>query len=407
MSIEVRALHTDAERIAALQLFRSAMIGLPPLSDSELRQLAATGEPGRTFGAFQGDQLIGTTESYAGTLTVPGGARVPHAAVTHVGVKPAWHRRGVAKALLETQLREARAAGDVLTSLRASTGGLYGRFGYGVATFSSTIEIDAREARLRVPARQNTVELVSPGAEWDTMRHVCRSQPSSRAGAISRPHYWWTHAAQRERSAARPIYVAAHTGEDGPDGYVRYRAAESGDWFSDRQRTLVVEDFVAGSAQTSVDLLGYLLSLDIAHRIVFPAVPVDEPHALLFENGRAARIGKTTDETWLRIVDTHAALTARSYGRASNTGSAVIEVVDPLLNGNDGRFRISAQGAEPVDEPAQVLLDIETLAALYLGGVRWWQMVRAARVEVSDTGAIEVLDTLFACDPAPFCGTRF
>jgi predicted acetyltransferase len=405
MSIEVRALHTAEERLAALRLFRSAMVGLPALSDDDAMRLVATGEPGRAFGAFHEGLLIGTTESYAGTLTVPGGVRLPHAAVTHVGVKPSWSRRGVAKALLERQLREARAGGDVLASLRASTGGLYGRFGYGVATFSATIEIDTRQARLRVRAQPEAVELVPPGAEWDTMRHVYRRHPPSRAGAISRPDYWWTHAELRQRGSATPVYVAAHAGVDGPDGYVRYRAGESDGWFSDRQRTLIVEDFVAESAQTAADLLGYLLSLDIAQRIVFPSAPVDEPLGWLLENCRDARVCATSDETWLRILDTRAALEARRYGRAE--GAAVIEVVDPLLDGNGGRFRVSAHGAEPASEPAQALLGVDTLAALFLGGVRWWQMVRAGRVEVRDAHAIDVLDALFACEPAPFCGTRF
>ena len=185
---------------------------------------------------------------------------------------------------------------------------------------------------------------------------------------------------------------------------MRYHAGPSDGWFSDRQRTLVVDDFVAGSAQASVDLLGYLLSLDIAQRIVFSSSPLDEPLGWLLEDCRDATVTSVFDETWLRILDTRAALNARRY---HGVDEAVIEVTDPLLAGNGGRYRMSARGAEPTDQAADVILDVATLAALYLGGTRWWQMARAQRLDVRADSAIAVLDGLFACESAPYSGTRF
>ncbi|PVX81695.1 GNAT family N-acetyltransferase [Paraburkholderia unamae] len=405
MSIEVRVLRDTADLLAALTLFRSAMIGLPALTEDDAVRLVGMSEPGRSYGAFDGGTLVGTTESYSGTLTVPGGARVAHAAVTHVGVAPGCTRRGVATALLERQLRDAHAAGDVVATLRASSATLYGRFGYAVASSTATVEIDTRHARLAVEWRPEAVRLIDPAQEWDTMRHVYERHPPLRAGTISRPPYWWANVALRERGAPTPHYLATHEGPDGPDGYVRYHAAASDGWFSDRQRTIVVSDFVARTPGASADLLGHLLSRDIAHRIVIASCAIDEPFGWLLDNYRDARVSAVADETWLRILDVRAALAARRYGHYG--GEAVIEIADPLIAGNSARFHLSERGVQATSRSPDVVLGIDALSAVYLGGVRWWQLARAGRLDVHHAPALDGLDALFACDAAPFSGTRF
>jgi hypothetical protein len=68
---------TDADEVrAAGEIFRTAMVGLPPLPDG------ADGlvEPGRTLGARLDGRLVGAVDSYTSWLVVPGGQRLPHAA---------------------------------------------------------------------------------------------------------------------------------------------------------------------------------------------------------------------------------------------------------------------------------------------------------------------------------------
>lgn len=84
---DIRILTRTRHVAAAAAAFRTAMVGLPlPAFDDA--HVAALAEPGRTLGAFDGRQVIGGAGSYTSWLTVPGGARVPHAAVTQVGVLP-------------------------------------------------------------------------------------------------------------------------------------------------------------------------------------------------------------------------------------------------------------------------------------------------------------------------------
>ena len=117
---DIRVLTRTQDIAAAAATFRTAMVGLPlpAFGDAHVPALA---EPGRTLGAFDGGQVIGGAESYTSWLTVPGGARVLHAAVTHIGVLPTHTRRGVLTALLRRQLADiaaTRRGGRLAASLR-------------------------------------------------------------------------------------------------------------------------------------------------------------------------------------------------------------------------------------------------------------------------------------------------
>ena len=83
---------------------------------------------------------------------MPGGAVLPLAAVTGVGVRADRTRRGLLTALMRAQLDDLRERGDVLALLWASEAGIYGRYGFGVATRGATVRVRATRAALRPQA---------------------------------------------------------------------------------------------------------------------------------------------------------------------------------------------------------------------------------------------------------------
>ena len=88
-------------------------------------------------------QIVGTAADFPFTMTVPGGTlEVP--GVTWVAVEVTHRRRGVLRALMQRQLADYRAAGKPAAILTASESGIYGRYGYGVATQVRKVEIDRR-----------------------------------------------------------------------------------------------------------------------------------------------------------------------------------------------------------------------------------------------------------------------
>lgn len=405
MSIEVRALDGKSELAAAALAFRASMIGLPRLASIDDELLDRLFEPNRAWGAFENGQLVGTTNSYSGRIRVPGGSWLPQAAVTHFGVFPTHVRRGIGRALMLGQLRAAREAGELVATLRATEATIYGNFGYGVANETVGYEIDRAKTRLRSEfVSAGTLRLISDNATWPIQMRIYERQPAPRPGTISRPQRWWDGAIARQAFAAEPVYVAVCGDAGHETGYVRYRPLFNEPWVASSARTVIVDDLVAHTDEAYVVLIGYLLSLDIAHRILLPVWPVDDPLPHMLTNRRGAQLTGIRDETWLRMLDTEAALRLRSYGMAD---TVVLEVVDTEIPENSVRLAIGTDCVEPSRATPHAVTSVAALSAAYLGGTRWWQLAAAGRVEISDQRHLISLDHLFAVDRSPFSGTMF
>src|SRR5690606_20457628 len=64
-----------------------------------------------------------------------------------VSVAPTHRRRGVARAMLEAELRTASALGLPLAMLTVSESTIYGRFGFAPAAMTANLLIDTRRAK--------------------------------------------------------------------------------------------------------------------------------------------------------------------------------------------------------------------------------------------------------------------
>lgn len=406
MTIDIRQLDDASDLVKAFKLFRAAMVGLPSFGPIDADWIEKVAEPGRTLGVYDGDEIVGTARTYSGVIAVPGGAKVPHAAVTHVGVLSTHRRRGFAAALLKQQLLSARQKGEAIATLRAADARIYSRFGYGIASLSAGYELDKTRVKFHAGLNISSdgIRLVEPQDAWPLLAEIYARQKAPRPGSISRSSFWWNFQAHRLRFDTGSHYVAVHGVAGAEDGYVRYHPIGENSWFFNNRRTIIVDDIVANSPQVYVKLIAHLLSLDLPDVIVFASRPVDDPLPLLFEDFRATSLTYQREETWLRLTDVEAALRARSY-RGGN--SVVLQVVDELLPENSGLYRISAQGITRTTDEPDVVADVNALGAAYLGGIRWQQLDATGRLTLSTLDAILALDELFAVVAAPHAGTMF
>jgi predicted acetyltransferase len=405
MSSDIRVLDDEADLIAAANVFRAAMVGFPPLSNLAPGRIATLLEPGRTVGAFVEGRLVGTADAATSRLTLPGGAIVGHAAVTHVGVLPSFTRKGIATDLMRHQLRDVAARGEVVATLRASESTIYGRYGYGVASSTQTVEVRTARAALRPDAGAGgPVRLVDAAEAWDILPRICARNRPSRPGTIDRPQVWWQGLRLRTESFPGPVYVAVH-GEPGHEsGFARYRPVDTQAWFVSEQRTIVVEDLFAPTTTAYLGLMRFLLGLDLVDRAVFWMLPVDDPLPWLLVDRRAARVTAVHDETWLRIVDVRRALSARRYAAA---GEVVVAVEDSIFPENSATFVVSDDGAEPTDRRPELHVGVEGLAAVLLGGATWHSLRVAGVVHADDHAALASADCLFAVTEPPYAGFYF
>src|SRR5688500_9790616 len=159
MGVEIRTITND-ERAdwvrAAETAFSSAA------KDDEIEASLPVIEVDRSFAAIDGGRIVGTSAAVTFRMMVPGGARIPTAGVTMVGVHPTHRRRGINTGMMQVVLDQAAERGEPLAALFASEGAIYGRFGYGLAGLLGEFQAEsARMAFVRGYEPVGRVELVS------------------------------------------------------------------------------------------------------------------------------------------------------------------------------------------------------------------------------------------------------
>ncbi|HLB19102.1 MAG TPA: GNAT family N-acetyltransferase, partial [Gaiellaceae bacterium] len=135
----------DVRRVEDLDEFTGAVLAIGQyfgmVANEERMQRFTTLLPlDRMYGAWSNGAVVGGAGSFPFDLTVPGGA-LPTAGVTVVGVLPTHRRQGVLRAMMRAQLDDAHEHGEPLAALWASEESIYGRFGYGLASFCGEITL--------------------------------------------------------------------------------------------------------------------------------------------------------------------------------------------------------------------------------------------------------------------------
>ncbi|WP_212844463.1 GNAT family N-acetyltransferase [Catellatospora sp. IY07-71] len=359
------------------------------------RNLLATTADGRP---------VGTAGAYSFELTLPGQAVVPAAGVSFVGVLPSHRRQGVLSAMMRHQLADLRARGEFLAVLLSSEAGIYGRFGYGPATYTQRLTVPRHEASF-APSRARAAAAVPAPGQIEVLRRAeCgelleevydryrRAQP----GALSRPPRWWALGAGQPPVAAAPRYVAVHRDADGvADGYAGYSLGDGG--------VLTVDETIAADDAVFTALARFALGHDLVTKVVFRNVPLGHPLRWQLADFRAGQVSDDTDWLWVRLLDVPRALAARGW---CADGELVLDVDDPFL-GERARYLLTVRdgkaGCVATDRAPDLSLEVRDLGSVYLGGTAPSTLVRAGHIQAHHSGAAALADALFRAERTPHC----
>jgi predicted acetyltransferase len=358
----------------------------------------------RMHAAFDGNEIVGGAAVFPFELSVPGGS-LPCGGVSVVGVYPTHRRRGALRAMMHVQLRDIHDRGEPLAALWASEETIYGRFGYGLASWVGEMTIPRewnafaqpieQRGRVRFVERDDAASLLPP--VWEALR-------AQRPGMFARTEEWWTLRTLRvpDEEKANPKRIAVLELDGEAQGYAIYKSEMK---FEDgnAQSKLEVTEAIATSPQATAELWRFLLDVDWQARVHTTLVPPDHPLFLLLATPRRAayRMG---DGLWMRLVDVGAALSGRAY---AGDGAVVLDVRDAVCPWNEGRWRVSAEGAARAESAADIVLDVAALGAAYLGGVSFEHLRAGLRLEELTHGAVETAERLFAWRPLPWCPEIF
>ncbi|HVD24801.1 MAG TPA: GNAT family N-acetyltransferase [Gaiellaceae bacterium] len=356
--------------------------------------------------AFEDGEIVGSGGAFPFEIGVPGGlARA--AGTTLVGVLPTHRRRGILRGLMRAQLDDVRERGEPLAYLWASQDAIYGRFGFGVASFTGTIDLPGeRIAFWRDFEPAGRIRLLDVDEALEAFPPLQRRAAEQHPGMFVRTPEWW-----QNRRLADPEPGREGGGEmnrailelDGEAAaYALYRLHFSADRGIPTGFTSVIEA-VGISPVATLEIWRYLLEIDWMASIRAHLLPLDHELLLLVREPRRLRLNYR-DGLWVRVVDVEAAMNARTFGAGE---PVVIELADEFCAWNQGVWELGPDGAARSSAAPELRLDAPALGSAYLGGFTFAQLARAGRLEELAEGALARADDLFRTDRYPWCPEIF
>jgi predicted acetyltransferase len=393
--------------------------------DPDPEPMTAGLEWDRTFGAVRGGEsaaaatqpLVGIYAVFSLGLVTPAGAggvetaSQPMAGLTWVSVHPQHRRRGVLSAMIRHHLHGLHESGaEAVSGLHASEAGIYGRFGYGLATAGLRLTLPRRPALRDVPgADEVTTRFLAADVEQhgrlvgDLYAAAARRRPGGvlRTEALDLRQ---VRDSPFQRRGREPLRLLLAERDGVTTGYALLRREVRWDGPAP-DGTAHVSELAALDPATHRALWGVLTDLDFITRTTTCPVAADDPLVSLLVDARTTTPTRA-DDLWLRVVDVDRALAARTY--ATNV-DVVLAVEDALCPWNARRWRLaggpSGATCEATNDPADLTLDVRELGAAYLGGTSLVSLTAAGLVREDRAGAVAALSVALrsALEPAtPF-----
>jgi predicted acetyltransferase len=357
----------------------------------------------------------GTVSSWSTALTVPGGRTVDAWAISAVTVAPTHRRRGIARALLEGELRTANALHSPVAMLTVSEATIYGRYGFAPAVMAADWKIETGRAGWNGPRSHGRVSFITLAELREQGPAIVEKVRLGSPGEIEPWPLLWDRLSglsADDKETSRTLRVARFDDVAGdPQGFVLYRVTENPGVVFGHSLEVIYLASVTDDAYAT--LWRYVLELDLVGEVTAKLRSVDEAFAWQVSDFRAVTKTAQRDHLWTRILDVKAALEARRY---SAYGSIVLEVSD-ALGFAEGRFLLEvADDGTAVVEPllgdtpedsAAIALDVGALSAIYLGGVSAVTLTRAGRITELREGSSSAVDASFRTAVTPWLSIWF
>ena len=345
-------------------------------------------------------QIAAVAGSYAFDVTLPGGVCVPMGGVTWVATIPTHRGRGLMRQVIEAVHNDIDARGEAVAGLYASQGGLYPRFGYGIASRRVEVTINRHLARLRPEFRGagSDVRIVAgddvvPAIEplWDRFRRL-------RATEVSRPDLRVSFEVEQssppDGGYSAPVYLVH------PDGYAKYMTKM--DWGDGHpQHAMDLIELAAVTPDAHAALWSVLLSMDLIGTIHSSRLPIDDPVPSLLIDPREVRTTGNNDGVWFNIRDVSIAFGARCY----RTEDRFVVEVDGKKWAIEGG--LEAGSCRAARTKADLVTDRAGLGSLLSGGQLPSALVAQRQMTARNDDVLRRADLFFPTSLAPNCQTGY
>ncbi|MGJ3508196.1 GNAT family N-acetyltransferase [Enemella sp. A6] len=367
-----------------------------------LRGVHATGSP---EGAISDDEPVATFCEWTGELSLGSGRTLPLLQISDVTVRPTHRRQGFLRRLMTESLTDAHRAGVPVAGLTVTEATIYGRFGFGPATFRNAIEVDAGPKFGLNEPPSGRVEFLTPEGLSTIADQVFGQFHLHQAGSVQRGpkrRAVLSGAIDSDTFEVSPkVRSAAHWDDNGtPDGYVTWRHG-----WDDVQQHIAVFELVAVNDRAHLALWHFLCTMDLVTQVRYKNAPVDDPLPWAMADRHGYTVTNSRDMLWLRVLDPVAAFGARPYFQ---DGECRFRVLDPM-GFADGAWQLRVTdgvGELTHADSAEIELHIQALGSVLLGGVHLGALVAAGLVHGPDE-QVDQLNAILQARRDPRCLTMF
>jgi predicted acetyltransferase len=351
---------------------------------------------GQIFGAFDGGRLVASAR-YFTMQQWWHGRSMPMAGVAGVKVAPEERGRGVGRALMAELLADITRRGFPVSTLYPSTLGIYRSLGWELAGGLHETTMPARALALLAvpdPAVPDPARAAGADGEAPGLRPAGPADVDDITATLGRVHQALRHngpLTRQPEETARWLQNEDQFAYLADDGFVSYR-------WSEGHEGLRVDVLTAASAATSRALWRILASHATMAESIRARLSPEDPITWLLREPEAV---DHREENWmLRLVDPGQAIAARGFPASAGV-TAQLELTDPDLPGNSGRWALEVGGGAGKLAPATGTADGSALrlgargfAALF-GGVPVATLRRSGLAAGGDVAADEALDSAF------------
>lgn len=337
----------------------------------------------------------GTGPLVASLLRIPmgqhfGGRTVPMLGIAGVTVMPEARGQGHAKWMMARALNEARAEGFAISTLYASTQGLYRSVGYEQAGHKVVTRLGLANLGVRAEANAPAIRPLGDRDEG-AIRACYEAHAASFAGSLDRGPYVWarTRLSRDEKYDGFGAFDSANT----LVGYVFINQSRG---LGDTNGEIAVSDIAFSTPAAGRKLLAFLADFGTMFSHATLQGPPLHPLVSLTDS-RDFTLEKY--EAWmLRVCDVKKALEARGYP-AHVKATVELRVQDDAVAENSGSWTMHVEHgrAEVRKESAMhpaLSIDIRALAPLFTG-LYTARQLRAVGWAEGDQGAVSAADSVF------------
>ncbi len=329
------------------------------------------------YGAFTEDgELIAGVIGNRLTMNFDG-QKTPLVGIGGVVTHPSYRKGGAIKAIMKELLTKAREDGFIFSGLYPFNHGFYRKFGYELSRDLETYTFDfsliskyAGDVKTKLLTDKDDRTFLHPVYVAFTKRYnlaIDRDKDTFNRLTASDPY-------------AKNDYTYAIYDENKPSAYVA---------FSKRDSTLLVRDYAFRTEKDFIKILSFLSRFSPEFGKIEIALPSDIPIALLSSNPYDVE-KKVNSRYMTRVVNCEKALSMLNRYIPS---PFVIEIDDPFLPENSGRFKVWSGGCEKTEEKADVKMSIQAFSQMMAGYAGF--VGTLFRDDVELFGNYETLKTVF------------